>query len=231
MAETPQGSNNAGNVIGWLEKLFALIKKSGIQNIILTIMMLFLVIVVGQVAFHPESFIKKIETIQQEQHQKSINKRIESTPKIREAMLDFRSEINADRVFVMEAHNGGQNLDNLPFLYVDLTYAEPKASTSWLLDEYINVRLSRYPCATILFEETYILMSIEQIKTVDPELYYRLDKDNVKFLCMMILYNGKAAIGAIGATYTDITHVPNNKELKKSLVKYGHIITEMISND
>jgi len=231
MAETPQGSNNAGNIIGWLEKLFSLVKKAGIQNIILTIMMLFLVIVVGQVAFNPESFVKKIETIQQEQHQKSVNKRLEATPKIREAMLDFKNEINADRVFVMEAHNGGENLSNLPFLYVDLTYAEPKNSTSWLLDEYTNVRLSRYPSATNLFEESFLLIGIDDMKKIDPEMYYRLNHNGVKYLCMMMLYNEKTVVGAIGATYTDETHVPREQSIKKSLIKYGNIITDMISAD
>lgn len=230
MAEIPQGSNNAGNVITWLEKLFNLIKKAGIQNIILSLMMLFVVIVVGQVAFNPESFIKRIETIQQEQHQKSINKRLEVTPKIRETMFELRDEIQADRVFVLEAHNGGQNLSNLPFLYVDLTYSEPKSTASWLMDEYINVRLSRYPCASLLFEETSFIMMIDEIKNVDPELYYRLEKDGVQCLCMMMLYMDKNPIGAIGATYTTVEKIPSKQIIKKSLLRHGVTITELISN-
>ena len=69
MAETPQGSNNAGNVITWIEKLSSIIKKIGLQNILITIVMLFVVIVVGQVAFNPEGIVKRIETVQKERHE------------------------------------------------------------------------------------------------------------------------------------------------------------------
>lgn len=229
MAETPQGSNNAGNVIGWLEKILSLVKKAGIQNIILSILLLFIVIVVGQVAFNPAGFIKRIETVQHEQHQRAIEKRIDATSKIRETMLDFKGESKADRVFVLEAHNGGQNLNNLPFLYVDLTYAEPRASASWLLDEYINVRLSRYPCALKLYDETYIMLPVEDIKPFDPELYYRLQKDGVQYLCMMMLYSGKEPIGAIGGSYSSITNVPDPQTIKKALTKYSTTISGLLS--
>lgn len=230
MAETPQGSNNAGNVIGWIDKLFSLIKRSGIQNIFLTLMMLFVVIVVGQIAYNPSSFIKRIETVQHEQHQKAIEKRIDATPKIRECMLDLKNEINANRVFVMEAHNGGQNLTNLPFLYVDLTYAEPKTSAAWLMDEYINVRLSRYPSASKLFDETYMMLTIDELNKIDPEMYYRLNRDSVKYLCMMMLYSNQDPVGAIGATFTDPKQVPSQQAIKKALLKYGNPIASLLSN-
>ena len=134
MSETPAGSNNAGNVIGWLEKISGIMRKFGLRDIFLSIMVLFLVIVVGHIAFNPESFLEKIEQIQERQHTELIKRRIEVTPKIRSSLISLRHDTGADRAFILEAHNGGTNLTNLPFLYADLSYAEPQAEAGWSRD-------------------------------------------------------------------------------------------------
>ena len=45
--ETPKGSNNAGAALGWLEKVGGMLKKYGLQNIFISVMVLFLTIVEG----------------------------------------------------------------------------------------------------------------------------------------------------------------------------------------
>lgn len=231
MAETPQGSNNAGNVITWIEKLSSIIKKIGLQNILITIVMLFVVIVVGQVAFNPEGIVKRIETVQKERHEELIAKRLSIDNEMRENLLDLKASINADRMFIFETHNGGENLNGLPFIYVDLTYSEPKKSTAWLVDEYRNVRLARYPLASKLYEETYFFLSLDEIKNIDPELYYRLDKENVKNLSMIIMYADKTPVGVIGAVFTRNENLPSKQELKKYMLQYSNTISKLLTNN
>lgn len=227
---TPQGSNNTGNVLGWIEKLNNLIQKSGLQNIFLTIMVLFLVIVVGYVAFNPEKLVKKIEDIQQQQHTESVMKRIKVEPQIREALMYFRAEVDGDRAFLLETHNGGTNLANLPFLYVDLTFAEPKTSLSWLESEYKNVRLSRYPFASKMFDETYWFGPVSEIESIDPELYIRLEKEDVKYLGMMLMYGTYNPSGVIGVVYCD-ENIPSEAIIKKNLIKYASTISNLLNNE
>lgn len=43
----PEGSNNAGNTIGWLEKILNLKERYGIKNIISSFLILFIAIIVG----------------------------------------------------------------------------------------------------------------------------------------------------------------------------------------
>ena len=63
--ETQKNPNNTGVVLGWIEKIGELLKKYGLQNIFLSIMVLFLTIVVVHVAFNPESLMKRIYNIKQ----------------------------------------------------------------------------------------------------------------------------------------------------------------------
>lgn len=231
MAENIQGSNNVANVITWLEKLTMIIKKIGVQNIFITILMLFVLIVVGQIAFNPGAVLQKVEKIQQEKHDESIAKRLSIDHEMRNTLIDLKSETNADRVFIFEAHNGGENLNGLPFIYADLTYAEPKKSSSWLIDEYKNVRLMRYPLAGKLYDETFIFLKLEELKDIDPELYYRLEKESVTHLALMIMYGKKNPIGMIGVTYISDKNIPTKNEMHKQLSQHAQIISKMLINN
>ena len=230
MEETPQGSNNAGVVIGWIEKLSGLIKNVGLQNIITTIMLLFLVIIVGQTAFNPIGFVKKIQDIEAQQHTESVIKRIKAEPQIRELLVDLRGELNADRVYILETHNGGNNLANLPFLYVDLTYAEPKNVLTWMENEYKNVRLSRYPWATHLFDETYYCGDVEKMKDIDPELYYRLKNEDVKYMSSVMIYGKYNPSGVLGVVYTT-DNIPSENSIRRTLTKYASSLSILLNNE
>ena len=131
-----QGEHQVDTALNWIERIGGMIKKSGLQNIVLTLMVLFLTVVVGYVAFNPESIFDKFNEIKEKQHTEAVAKRLNNEPKIREAVINLRSELDADRVYILETHNGGENLSSLPFLYVDLTYAEPRSQAAWMEDEY-----------------------------------------------------------------------------------------------
>ena len=61
MEETPQGSNNAGNVVGWIERIVQIVKKYGLQQIFMSFLVLFIAIMVGIFAFNPNEALKRIE--------------------------------------------------------------------------------------------------------------------------------------------------------------------------
>ena len=216
--------------IGFIEKLGDVVKKYGIKDIILTVMVLFLVVVVGRVAFHPEGVFDRMTEIQQERHNESVLKRLNNEPKIRETIVNLRSELDADRVYILETHNGGENLSSLPFLYVDLTYAEPRAQAAWMVDEYKNVRLSRYPWADEVYRSTYWSDDIDNLVELDPELYFRLKNEGAKFMAVMMLYGTYNPCGVVGVVYTDDEH-PGDETIKRVLMRYGSTLSTLLNNE
>ena len=102
--------NNVDATISWIERLFNFIKKAGIQNILITVMILFIVVVAGQAVFNPESLVKRFERIVNEQHTESVIKRLNNEPSIRQNLIALKAELNADRAYILETHNGGTNL-------------------------------------------------------------------------------------------------------------------------
>lgn len=225
-----QGEHQVDTALNWIERISAMIKKSGLQNIVLTLMVLFLTVVVGYVAFNPESVFEKMNEIQQEKHTESVLKRLNNEPKIREAIINLRSELDADRVYILETHNGGENLASLPFLYVDLTYSEPRATTAWMEDEYKNVRLSRYPWATEVYRSTYWSDDIGNLDSLDPELFHRLKNEGAKFMAVMMLYGTYNPCGVVGVVYTDDDH-PDDEAIKRVLMRYGSTLSTLLNNE
>lgn len=224
-------NNNVGNTIGWIERLSNLVKKAGLQNIILTVMVLFVVTVAAQFVFNPEGVIKKYEEINNKRHTEAVIKRLENEPEIRANLLSLKNELHADRVYVLETHNGGTNLAGLPFLYVDLTYAEPKSSLTWLESEYKNVRLSRYPWATELYQNSYYSEPVDYLKDLDPELYFRLTSENVSYMAAIMMYGRNNPSGVLGVVYTSGDAMPSKDEIRKGLIKYSTILSPMFNNE
>lgn len=225
-----QGEHQVDTALNWIERIGGMIKKSGLQNIVLTLMVLFLTVVVGYVAFNPEIIFNKMDEIKQEKHTESVLKRLNNEPKIREAVINLRSELDADRVYILETHNGGENLSSLPFLYVDLTYAEPRAQAAWMEDEYKNVRLSRYPWASEVYKSTYWSDDIDSLDSLDPELYHRLKNEGAKFMAVMMLYGTYNPCGVVGVVYTDDDH-PTDDEIKRVLMRYGSTLSTLLNNE
>lgn len=229
--ENDKKIEQVNTTLTWVEKLFGFIKKAGIQNIIITLMMVFLVSVVGQFVFNPEGLVKRFEKIVSEQHTESVIKRLNNEPSIRQNLIALKAELNADRAYILETHNGGSNLAGLPFLYVDLTYAEPKSAYQWLESEYRNVRLSRYPWATELYQNNFYAEPVEYLEHLDPELYYRLKNEDVVYMAAIMMYGTYNPSGVIGVVYTSKDNVPSKEEIRRVLMKYSSTFAVLFNNE
>ena len=198
MEETPQGSNNAGNVVGWIERIVQIVKKYGLQQIFMSFLVLFIAIMVGIFAFNPNEALKRIEKAQNKAHNEAVMKRIKNVPKIREGLMNFKDEIKSDRTFILE---------------------------------YRNVRLSHYPLASYIFNNNFWFGSIDELKEIDEELALRLQKEDVMYFGMMMMYGEYNPLGTIGLVYSDEYHVPTKIEIKKAMFKYSSIIAPLLNNE
>lgn len=230
----PDSSNNAGNVVSWVEKLGGFINRQGLKNTFLTIMLLFLCITVGYYAFNPMAIIEKVEVTQTKQHNESIQRRKNADQIIKSSIVEMRNILGAQRSFVFETHNGGQNLAGLPFLYVDMTYDEPVAGMKKLQDEYKNISQTRYDIMDDIYSSNFWCGPIEEVESVDKELFYRLQKEDVTYLAVLVLYGEYNIIGAIGITYNTINGnepvVLNDTTIRREMYKYASQITNALTS-
>ena len=214
-----------------IERFLNMISTHGVKRILESMLLVVLAVFLGMFIFNPQLVFKGYENYKNKQHTESVLKRINSYPEINATLLAIQKETNADRVLIYETHNGGSNLANLPFLYVDLSYGIPKDEFSMLSEEYINVKLSRYPWATELYEHNVWSAPIEDMEAVDPELYYRLKKEDVDYFYAILLY-GKDTLpcGFLALVYKDREKLQNREQLlAKVMVKYSNILAALLT--
>ena len=218
-------------VITLMERVRGFIDKYGLKGTFTTLLTVFIAACVGYYAFNPGVILEQAQQIQIERHNEAIKARLNADPKIRSYLLEMKDELDADRAYILETHNGGTNLANLPFLYVDLTYAEPRSSLSWLEMEYNNLRLSRYPWANYIFNHGFWFGSISDIEEIDSELNQRLSKEGVSYMGMVMMYGEDSMpSGTLGVVYENDGDRPNDVEVLKIMQKYSNIISNLLEN-
>lgn len=221
--EQNSGSNNSGNVIGWIERLSKFIKDNGLKQTAITMITLILVIFIGYYAANPKAMIDRIETIREQSHAEMVVARQNADPYIRASLVNLRNTTNADRAFVFETHNGGQNITGLPFLYVDMTYDEPREGMYFLSNEYKNISQSRYSIVDSVYHETIWCGHIEKLREADPELYFRMIHEGTKYVAMITIYGNHVPVGAVGISYNH-ENIPSEQEIRRALYKYSNEI-------
>ena len=218
-------------VITLMERVRGFIDKYGLKGTFTTLLTVFIAACVGYYAFNPGVILEQAQQIQIERHNEAVKARLDADPKIRSYLLEMKVELGADRAYILETHNGGTNLTNLPFLYVDLTYAEPRNNFSWLEREYTNLRLSRYPWANYIFNHGFWFGSISDIEEIDLELNQRLSKEGVSYMGMVMMYGEDSMpSGTLGVVYEGDGDRPNDVEVLKIMQKYSNIISNLLEN-
>lgn len=230
--EMKTSTDELNGVVGLMERIQSFISKHGLKGTFTSLLTLFIAATVGYFIINPGVFFEKFNEFSQAKHEEAIKQRLEADPKIRTLLAEFRADGVADRAYILEAHNGGGNLNNLPFLYADLTYLEPKGIYDYVELEYKNFRLSRYPWASYVMEQGMWFGSIEDCRNADPELYYRLEKEGVGYMGMYVMHGKNGLPSAcLGIIFNkECEYVPDEKTILKSMQKYANLINPYLVN-
>lgn len=232
MEEMKTSVSEINGLLGLMERMKRFINKEGIKGTVTSLLTLFIAVSVGYFIINPGSFFERFERFSTEKHEEAIKARMEADPQIREYLADMKAELLADRTYVLEAHNGGSNLSNLPFLYTDLTYMVPRGSFGELEEEYKNFRLSRFPWASYVVDNSFWFGPIQDTFENDPELFYKLQKEGVTHMGMMLLHgNNTLPSGCLGVVYVEGQNIPSELTVMKIMQKYSNIISPLLNND
>ena len=222
LTEAKTTTEELHGIVGLIERINSFIKKNGLKGVFTSLLTLFVAGFVGFFILNPGPFFEKFNQYVEQKHEQGIKQRLKADPEIRSLLSSFRSDLNADRAYILEAHNGGSNLTHLPFLYADLTYIDPRNKYDYIETEYKNFRLSRYPWASYVMEHGLWFGTIEDCMESDPELYYRLQKEGVKYMGMFVMH-GKTGLpsACLGIIYVEGQEIPTQKQILKTMQKYG----------
>lgn len=134
-------------------------------------------------------------------HAEHMKMREQIKPYVSGLLKSTLNEMNADRAFVIELHNGSNNTAGLPFIHCTMTYEEDARGIEAIDEDYQNLSLSRFTFPEYLHEHNLWLGTIEDFGEIDPKVTSRMLYNNVTYLVITTIRSDNNEIGYYGFTY------------------------------
>lgn len=216
--------------IGWLQKLLSLQQKFGFFSILKGLFILLLSGYVVFFALNPRYLLDKMEKIQTEQHNDAVSRRMSADANIRLILNRMLQSLNADRVWLIELHNGAKNLSSgLPFLFGDMRVEEVSDGIPHVDEEYTDFSLSRYPLISKVFTDGYFYGPTDSMREFDERLYYKFKSNDVNEIALLALYQGDKPLGVLGVSFCGDKKM-NASAVGRSIRKCGIQVATLLSN-
>lgn len=223
--------------LNFFEKAVKIVDKYGgwkvIQAIVYVGLFLFIIFYVPAITriTVEKATIQSMETVdknKEEQHIKNLENRKAIQPEINSALTSVMRNTKADRAFIIELHNGSNNLNGVPFLHGSVTYETTGDGVDNIDEEYQNLSLSRYDFATYLHNNFSYYGTIEELAKIDRKLALKLTANGVAYIAVTTLHNGKNEWGWFGVLYSKMDNLPQEREITNELMITSQTIAKSL---
>ncbi len=217
-----------------LEPIIDMIKKHGVGKTFVSILIVFYILVSSIRIFHLEPMIQagiqKYNQTEIETHDKAVEKRYQNSPKIDKILNEVLYRYNADRVCIVEMHNGNKNVAGLPFIYGEMTYEICREGIIPVDADYTKFNLSRLSFPTFMMEHNAYCGDITSLSSIDEKFAERLMVNNSTFLCGYTLHGEDNVIGYFGVIWCGDKPV-EIKEMMRDLSVYAQRIAVLLDEN
>lgn len=152
------------------------------------------------------------------------------TPKIQHDLEILTYTMNADRVFVVELHNGKENTSGLPFHYADMSYEE--VNENKLVDKialrYQNIPLTLYKFPTYLQTNKVFIGTSDELSKIDKDFADEVKKSGGEYLCLTYIGNSGVPIGFFGVSYHNLSDVPDISFIRNKLNETTKVLSHLL---
>ena len=152
------------------------------------------------ITLNPGIVLEKIEQYTERVAENKREWREKNDPIIRADMRNMMYHLDANRVSVMEFHNGKSNPGGLGFYYVDMTYEVCKDDCLSIANQYVNVNLSLLNISTILYRDGYWYGTTDELRKTDPMLANMIERNGTKWIALLLL-EGSSELGILEVSF------------------------------
>lgn len=203
--------------LNWIEKTLAIVDKYKIGTIFKGIFLL--LIIFATVAFinNPTYIFEQYKQWEIERHNTAMEKRIKNNSKIQSTLDKLLYQTNAERVILLELHNGNANNACLPFAKCSATYESLAEGAKPVSNQYIDVNLSLFPFANELYCKKYWCGGIESIRHLDKSLYYKLGANGTEHFTAMVIKGVNKPLAFIFVSFECLSDNHSCTEVKDAI--------------
>lgn len=205
-------------IVAGIDRLIRIIKKHGIWRVIEAIIILSAALyLIHNVSNIPEIISDVFNNNKEKElvaHDAAIRTRRAIRPEIDEILHGALMSLNADRVFIMELHNGTNSMSGLPFIYGEMTYEDAKTGISHIDEDYVSINLSRFEFPIYLKNNRLFYGTIEELSAIDEKLAMRMKSNEATYIAIVSLHGVTNELGYFGVTYCN-GNKPADKEIMR----------------
>lgn len=194
---------NVDSILKWIGDASSLVTNHGAWKILSSTLVLCMCIMMITITLNPGILLEKIENYTEQVANHKREWREKNDPIIRADMRNMMYHLDADRVSVMEFHNGKSNPGGLGFYYVDMTYEVCKEGQYNVANQYVNVNLSLLNISTILYQDGYWYGTTEELHKTDPMLANMIERNGTKWIALLLL-EGSSELGLLEVSFSEI---------------------------
>lgn len=182
-----------------LNSLVNLFKEHGIAKILGYLLILGCVGYTAFAMFNIDNIIQtaiiKSDKIEDEWHNEAVKRRREITPKINVALSELMYKYGADRVAIVEMHNGTNNTAGLPFIYGEMTYEQVRDGVIHVDGDYTKINLTRFTIPLYMAKHNFFCGSVDDMAKIDEKFASRIVSDGTYYITGFMLYGSSVEIG------------------------------------
>lgn len=222
--------NILAKISDFFGKMLSLLKEHGfwsfIKIIVITIVLLLTLFATFYFANYMVEERRARQQIEEHDYQIGIRKAIQ--PKINSLLQETRVALGADRVCILELHNGTNNTAGLPFIHASMTYEEDGFDVESIDEDYQNLTLSRFYFPLYLHKNNYWLGNISELQEVDAKLAKRMSNNDAKFLAICTLYSEDLELGYFAITFCKNENIPSSRAIITKMIAVSQQVSKLL---
>lgn len=166
-----------------------------------------------------------------EQHSEQMSRRGDIRPIVQGVLQNTINQMNADRAFVMELHNGSNNTSGLPFIHFSMTYEEVAKGIESIDEDYQGISLSRFSFPNYLVKHEIWFGTIEEFEEIDTKAASRLRHNDVTYIVLTSIETENCQIGYYGFTYCNGKKPKDKKDIVEFVVGKVQKLSRLLDNN
>ena len=152
------------------------------------------------------------------EHNEQMQIRRDIKPLVTDLLKNTLNEMDADRAFIFELHNGSNNTAGLPFIHCTMTYEETARNIEPIDEDYQNLSLTRFSFPEYLHEHDLWFGTVEEFADIDKKLASRMQNNGATYLVITTIRSENSEIGYFGFTYCNDKKHKDDKDMMEFIV-------------
>ena len=206
---------NIDKGIGWLDKTLAVVERYKMVTVFKGIFIILLI--AGTIGFinNPTWMFQKYQDWEEKQHTQKLTHRLEHNEKLHILTEKLLYKVNADRVLLLELHNGNTGLGGFPFAKCSATYEALNDGIAPVACQYQELNLSLMPFAHKLFQEGYWCGDTQDLKEIDKALCYRMLGNDTSHFAGIVIQGIDKPIAFLFVKFKNVGDKHNCAQIKR----------------